>query len=61
MPDGTSRFSIGKTKIHHYMGCSTFAQHTVLPGDRARQGPQGRALRQDLLHRLRRDDRASAP
>src|SRR4051794_27466036 len=31
MPDGTSRFSIGKTKVHHYMGCSTFAQHTVLP------------------------------
>ncbi len=31
MPDGTSRFSIGKTKIHHYMGCSTFANHTVLP------------------------------
>jgi S-(hydroxymethyl)glutathione dehydrogenase / alcohol dehydrogenase len=31
MPDGSSRFSIGKTKIHHYMGCSTFSQHTVLP------------------------------
>jgi S-(hydroxymethyl)glutathione dehydrogenase / alcohol dehydrogenase len=31
MPDGTSRFSIGKTKVHHYMGCSTFSQHTVLP------------------------------
>src|SRR5579862_6901885 len=31
MPDGTSRFSIGKTKIHHYMGCSTFANYTVLP------------------------------
>ena len=31
MPDGTSRFSIADTKIHHYMGCSTFAQHTVLP------------------------------
>jgi S-(hydroxymethyl)glutathione dehydrogenase / alcohol dehydrogenase len=31
MPDGTSRFSIGKTKIHHYMGCSTFSEHTVLP------------------------------
>src|SRR5689334_9068865 len=31
MPDGESRFSIGKTKIHHYMGCSTFARHTVLP------------------------------
>jgi S-(hydroxymethyl)glutathione dehydrogenase/alcohol dehydrogenase len=31
MPDGTSRFSIGGKPIHHYMGCSTFAQHTVLP------------------------------
>jgi len=31
MPDGTSRFSIGKTKIHHYMGCSTFSEYTVLP------------------------------
>ena len=31
MPDGTSRFSIRGQKIHHYMGCSTFAQHTVLP------------------------------
>jgi S-(hydroxymethyl)glutathione dehydrogenase/alcohol dehydrogenase len=31
MPDGTSRFSIGGRKIHHYMGCSTFSSHTVLP------------------------------
>jgi S-(hydroxymethyl)glutathione dehydrogenase/alcohol dehydrogenase len=31
MPDGSSRFSIRGRKIHHYMGCSTFAQHTVLP------------------------------
>ncbi|MDB4930344.1 MAG: S-(hydroxymethyl)glutathione dehydrogenase [Myxococcaceae bacterium] len=31
MPDGSSRFRIGKTPIHHYMGCSTFAQHSVLP------------------------------
>jgi S-(hydroxymethyl)glutathione dehydrogenase/alcohol dehydrogenase len=31
MPDGTSRFSIGGRKLHHYMGCSTFANHTVLP------------------------------
>src|SRR3954447_23116508 len=31
MPDGTSRFSIGGTKIHHYMGCSTFSNYTVLP------------------------------
>jgi S-(hydroxymethyl)glutathione dehydrogenase/alcohol dehydrogenase len=31
MPDQTSRFSIGKTRLHHYMGCSTFAHHTVMP------------------------------
>ena len=31
MPDGTGRFSIGGEKIAHYMGCSTFANHTVLP------------------------------
>src|SRR5215469_3366559 len=31
MPDGTSRFSIGGQKVHHYMGCSTFSNHTVLP------------------------------
>src|SRR6186713_3396800 len=31
MPDGTSRFSIGGKPIHHYMGCSTFSHHTVLP------------------------------
>jgi len=31
MPDGTSRFSIGGEKILHYMGCSTFSNHTVLP------------------------------
>src|SRR5437016_12334513 len=31
MPDGTSRFSIGREVVHHYMGCSTFANFTVLP------------------------------
>jgi S-(hydroxymethyl)glutathione dehydrogenase / alcohol dehydrogenase len=31
MPDGTSRFSIGKQMVHHYMGCSTFSEYTVLP------------------------------
>src|ERR1051326_1948279 len=31
MPDGTSRFSIGGKPVHHYMGCSTFANFTVLP------------------------------
>jgi len=31
MPDGTSRFSIGGRPVHHYMGCSTFSNYTVLP------------------------------
>ena len=31
MPDGTSRFSYEGKPIHHYMGCSTFANHSVLP------------------------------
>lgn len=31
MPDGTSRFSLDGEKILHYMGCSTFANFTVLP------------------------------
>jgi S-(hydroxymethyl)glutathione dehydrogenase/alcohol dehydrogenase len=31
MPDGTSRFALRGQKLHHYMGCSTFAKHTVLP------------------------------
>jgi len=31
MPDGTSRFSSKGKLIHHYMGCSTFSNYTVLP------------------------------
>src|ERR1700726_3080769 len=31
MPDGTSRFSMGGKMVHHYMGCSTFSNFTVLP------------------------------
>ncbi len=31
MPDGTSRFSKDGKMIHHYMGCSTFAEYTVVP------------------------------
>ena len=31
MPDGTSRFSIDGKPILHYMGTSTFANHTVVP------------------------------
>ena len=31
MPDGSSRFSLKGQPILHYMGCSTFANYTVLP------------------------------
>ncbi len=31
MPDGTSRFSYKGRQVLHYMGCSTFSNHTVLP------------------------------
>lgn len=32
LPDGSTRFSmLDGTPIHHYMGCSTFANHTVMP------------------------------
>src|SRR4028119_2018369 len=31
MPDGTSRFSLNGTKLHHYMGPSTFAEPPALP------------------------------
>jgi len=31
MPEGTSRFSLGGKKIHHYMGTSTFSNYTVVP------------------------------
>ena len=30
MPDGTSRFSLGGEPLFHYMGTSTFANHTVV-------------------------------
>ncbi|WP_428311221.1 S-(hydroxymethyl)glutathione dehydrogenase/class III alcohol dehydrogenase [Hydrocarboniphaga sp.] len=31
MPDGTSRFSFQGKPVYHYMGCSTFANYTVMP------------------------------
>jgi S-(hydroxymethyl)glutathione dehydrogenase/alcohol dehydrogenase len=31
MPDGSSRFSVGGKRLHHYMGTSTFANYTVVP------------------------------
>jgi len=62
MPDGTSRFSYKGQKIHHYMGCSTFANHTVMPEiargyDRHRRSHQhgkGRAWFQRHCLRSRR-------
>lgn len=30
MPDGTTRFSYQGKPVYHYMGCSTFAEHTVV-------------------------------
>ncbi len=31
LPDGTTRFSLDGEPIYHYMGCSTFAQFSVIP------------------------------
>ena len=31
MPDGSSRFRLGKDKLFHYMGTSTFSNYTVVP------------------------------
>lgn len=31
LPDGTTRFSVDGKPIYHYMGTSTFAEHTVVP------------------------------
>jgi len=31
MPDGTSRFSYRGQVVHHYMGCSTFSNFSVMP------------------------------
>jgi S-(hydroxymethyl)glutathione dehydrogenase/alcohol dehydrogenase len=31
MPDGSSRFRLNGEPVFHYMGCSTFSQHTVVP------------------------------
>jgi S-(hydroxymethyl)glutathione dehydrogenase/alcohol dehydrogenase len=45
MPDGTSRFTtLDGDPILHYMGCSTFSNHTVLPEIAVAKGAPGRAL-----------------
>jgi S-(hydroxymethyl)glutathione dehydrogenase/alcohol dehydrogenase len=53
MPDGTSRFSYKGETIFHYMGCSTFSNFTVLPEIAVAKNPRGRAVQDQLLHRLR--------
>jgi hypothetical protein len=61
MPDGTSRFSMldgdADPALH---GLLDLLQPHGVARDQPRQDPAGRALRQGLLHRLRRDDRGSA-
>jgi S-(hydroxymethyl)glutathione dehydrogenase/alcohol dehydrogenase len=31
MPDGSSRFKLNGEPVFHYMGCSTFSNHTIVP------------------------------
>ncbi len=60
MPDGTSRFSLDGKKIHHYIGNVYVFQLHGAAGNFRRESARGRAVRQDLLHRLRRHHRIGA-
>jgi hypothetical protein len=53
MPDGTSRFSVRGEKVHHYMLFHLRELHRSA-GNRGGENPGGRAVRQGVLHRLRR-------
>jgi hypothetical protein len=55
MPDGTSRFSHRQDPDPPLHGLLDLRAAHGAPGDRAREGSPRRALRQDLLHRLRGD------
>ncbi len=57
MPDGTSRFSYQGQKVLALYGLLHLRQPHGAAGDRAGEDPRGRALRQGLLHRLRRHHR----
>ena len=58
MPDGTSRFSCDSpNKPLPLHGLLDLLELHRAAGDRGGEGPRGRALRQDLLHRLRRHHR----
>ncbi len=63
MPDGTSRFSCERRRAAPrrqrrlpLYGLLDLLELHRAAGDRGGQSARGRALRQDLLHRLRRDD-----
>ena len=53
MPDGTSRFRLGSRDDPPLYGLLDLLELHGDARDRRRQGPRGRAVRQDLLHRLR--------
>ena len=57
MPDGTSRFSYKGETIHHYMGCSTFSNFTVLPEIAVAKIREDAPFQTSLLYRLRRHHR----
>ena len=57
MPDGTSRFSLGRQAALPLHGLLHVRQLHRAAGDRAGEDPRGRAVRQGLLHRLRRHHR----
>ncbi len=52
-----SRFSLGGKPVHHYMGTLDLRELHRAARDRGRENPRGRAVRQGLLHRLRRHHR----
>ena len=56
MPDGTSRFSRGGREHLPLHGLLDLFELHRPARDRGRQGQSRRAVRHDLLHRLRRDD-----
>ena len=60
MPDGTSRFSYQGKPIFHYIGLLDVLEFHRAAGNRGGEDPRGRAVRQELLYRLRRDDGVGA-
>ena len=57
MPDGTSRFSLDGKQAASLHGLLDLRELHRAAGDRGREDPRGRAVRQGLLHRLRRHHR----